>query len=401
MQALRLIEHERDIKIDVLIEAIEQALLSAYHRTPGAYVRARVEVDRRTGHVTVWAREPVPHGPDGEPLGEHRAPGLNLRQQMVKIYLEGRQASVAVVIGIRAQARRALVGLPRDLLCSKLRLAHHPLAVHHLHGVGAGLGQGLLGPLAGQLQNLVGLGEHLVRLRKLLGQRIAQLVQQPQKMRPVDDRLLRERHSSRCFHQLNDVIEDGVDSGVFVRVLVETQRLGHCNALPSFLRAVRRSAPRSASPTPAGTRSSICPPCRATSLTRDDAICARRGSPMTNTVSTSPICRFSNAIGSSASKSAPPRSPLTITVAPTSRQKSTSNPGTSATCTPSIPASAMAARANSTRMSTASKGCFAELWATATMTSANSDRARRTMSRCPRVTGSNDPGQTAMVILSR
>jgi len=68
MQALRLIEHERDIKIDVLLEAIEQALLSAYHRTPGAYLRARVEVDRRTGHVTVWAREPAPVGPEGEPL---------------------------------------------------------------------------------------------------------------------------------------------------------------------------------------------------------------------------------------------------------------------------------------------------------------------------------------------
>ncbi|MCL2463772.1 MAG: transcription termination/antitermination protein NusA, partial [Micrococcales bacterium] len=57
MQALRLIEHERDLKIDVLIEAIEQALVSAYHRTPGAYPHARVEIDRRTGHVTVWARE--------------------------------------------------------------------------------------------------------------------------------------------------------------------------------------------------------------------------------------------------------------------------------------------------------------------------------------------------------
>lgn len=67
MQALRLIEHERDIKLDVLLGAIEQALLSAYHRTPGAYARARVEVDRRTGHVTVWAREPAPLDADGEP----------------------------------------------------------------------------------------------------------------------------------------------------------------------------------------------------------------------------------------------------------------------------------------------------------------------------------------------
>jgi N utilization substance protein A len=59
MAALRLVEHERDISLDMLIAAIEQALLSAYHRTPGALESARVEVDRRTGHVTVWAREPI------------------------------------------------------------------------------------------------------------------------------------------------------------------------------------------------------------------------------------------------------------------------------------------------------------------------------------------------------
>ncbi len=60
MTALRLVEHERDISLDTLLGAIEQALLSAYHRTPGAHEHARVEVDRRTGHVTVWARERVP-----------------------------------------------------------------------------------------------------------------------------------------------------------------------------------------------------------------------------------------------------------------------------------------------------------------------------------------------------
>jgi N utilization substance protein A len=64
MQALRLIEHEREISLDVLVGAIEQALLSAYERTPGAHPQARVQVDRRSGHVTVWAREqpPVPSG---------------------------------------------------------------------------------------------------------------------------------------------------------------------------------------------------------------------------------------------------------------------------------------------------------------------------------------------------
>ncbi|NCT92203.1 transcription termination/antitermination protein NusA [Cellulomonas sp. APG4] len=66
MTALRLVEHERDLSLDTLVEAIEQALLSAYHRTPGAYADARVEVDRRTGHVTVWAREPVAAADDGD-----------------------------------------------------------------------------------------------------------------------------------------------------------------------------------------------------------------------------------------------------------------------------------------------------------------------------------------------
>lgn len=58
MSALRLLVHEREISLDVLVGAIEQALLSAYHHTPGAKAHARVELDRRTGHVTVWARDP-------------------------------------------------------------------------------------------------------------------------------------------------------------------------------------------------------------------------------------------------------------------------------------------------------------------------------------------------------
>lgn len=66
MSALRLLEREKDISLDVLVAAIEQALLSAYHRTPDAYPRARVELDRRSGHVTVWAREELPAPPVDE-----------------------------------------------------------------------------------------------------------------------------------------------------------------------------------------------------------------------------------------------------------------------------------------------------------------------------------------------
>ncbi|MEV5571540.1 transcription termination factor NusA [Spirillospora sp. NPDC052269] len=57
MTALRLLESEKDISLDVAIKAIEDALLIAYHRGEDAATRARVELDRSTGHVTVWATE--------------------------------------------------------------------------------------------------------------------------------------------------------------------------------------------------------------------------------------------------------------------------------------------------------------------------------------------------------
>jgi len=57
MAVLRSLEREKDISLDVVVEAIEQALLVAYHRTEGAQQHARAELDRKTGHVTVHARE--------------------------------------------------------------------------------------------------------------------------------------------------------------------------------------------------------------------------------------------------------------------------------------------------------------------------------------------------------
>jgi transcription termination/antitermination protein NusA len=57
MAVLRALEREKDIPLDAVVEAIEQALLIAYQRTDGAQPHARVELDRKTGHVMVWARE--------------------------------------------------------------------------------------------------------------------------------------------------------------------------------------------------------------------------------------------------------------------------------------------------------------------------------------------------------
>jgi N utilization substance protein A len=57
LSVLRSLEAEKDITLDTAIKAIEDALLVAYHKTEGASPTARVEIDRTSGHVTVWAKE--------------------------------------------------------------------------------------------------------------------------------------------------------------------------------------------------------------------------------------------------------------------------------------------------------------------------------------------------------
>jgi len=68
LSILRMLEREKEISFDVLVEAIEQSLLTAYHKTPGAAEQARVVLDRRTGHVTVFAAEV---DEEGTKLGEY------------------------------------------------------------------------------------------------------------------------------------------------------------------------------------------------------------------------------------------------------------------------------------------------------------------------------------------
>ena len=48
MSLLRMLEREKEIPFAVLVEAIEQALLTAYHKTNGAQEHARVELDRKS-----------------------------------------------------------------------------------------------------------------------------------------------------------------------------------------------------------------------------------------------------------------------------------------------------------------------------------------------------------------
>ena len=68
LSVLRMLEREKEISFAVLVEAIEQALLTAYHKTPGAKEDARVVLDRKSGHVTVFAAE---LDDEGTKLGEY------------------------------------------------------------------------------------------------------------------------------------------------------------------------------------------------------------------------------------------------------------------------------------------------------------------------------------------
>jgi N utilization substance protein A len=68
LNVLRSLESEKDISMELAIKAIEDALLVAYRKTDAAAATARVEVDRGSGHVTVWA---ATTGEDGEVTGEY------------------------------------------------------------------------------------------------------------------------------------------------------------------------------------------------------------------------------------------------------------------------------------------------------------------------------------------
>jgi len=68
LSVLRSLESEKDISMELAIKAIEEALLTAYRHSVGAVQTSRVEVDRVTGHVTVWAAET---GENGEVLREY------------------------------------------------------------------------------------------------------------------------------------------------------------------------------------------------------------------------------------------------------------------------------------------------------------------------------------------
>jgi N utilization substance protein A len=53
IEAIKQIEREKGIDSETLLVALEDALLAAYRKTPGAVEWARVDIDRETGDMQV------------------------------------------------------------------------------------------------------------------------------------------------------------------------------------------------------------------------------------------------------------------------------------------------------------------------------------------------------------
>src|SRR4051812_10942811 len=112
------------------------------------------------------------------------------------------------------------------------------------------------------------------------------------------------------------------------------------------------------------------------------------------------ILRLSWFISNSYSKSEIARKPLTIALAPCSRANSTTNVSKAFTCTFGI--SEVALSMKPMRSSAVKRVfCLRTGWlTTATRTFSKTSAVRRMMSTCPNVTGSYEPGQTAVPLRS-
>ncbi len=138
LSILRMLEREKEVSFEVLVEAIEQALLMAYQKSPGARSGARVELDRKSGHVAVIAPELDEEGAtigefDDTPADFGRIAATTAKQIMLQRLREaeddrrfgefaGREGDV--ISGVVQQGRN-----PDDVLVDLGKLeAHLPVA---------------------------------------------------------------------------------------------------------------------------------------------------------------------------------------------------------------------------------------------------------------------------------
>ncbi|HVQ98898.1 MAG TPA: transcription termination factor NusA [Mycobacterium sp.] len=89
MAALHAIEADKGISVDVVVETIKSALLTAYRHTEGHQAEAHIDIDRKTGVVRVLARETDEDGNvlsewDDTPEGFGRIAATTARQVILQ-----------------------------------------------------------------------------------------------------------------------------------------------------------------------------------------------------------------------------------------------------------------------------------------------------------------------------
>ena len=89
MAALHAIEADKGISVDVVVETIKSALLTAYRHTEGHQADAHIDIDRKTGGVRVLARETDEDGNvlsewDDTPEGFGRIAATTARQVILQ-----------------------------------------------------------------------------------------------------------------------------------------------------------------------------------------------------------------------------------------------------------------------------------------------------------------------------
>jgi N utilization substance protein A len=89
MAALHAIEADKGISVDIVVDTIKSALLTAYRHTEGHEADARIEIDRKTGVVQVMARETDEDGNllnewDDTPEGFGRIAATTARQVILQ-----------------------------------------------------------------------------------------------------------------------------------------------------------------------------------------------------------------------------------------------------------------------------------------------------------------------------
>ena len=71
MEALENIEREKGISVEIMLEALANALVTAYKRMPDAAEEALVEIDIETGDIKVIAQELDEEGNVVTRVGRH------------------------------------------------------------------------------------------------------------------------------------------------------------------------------------------------------------------------------------------------------------------------------------------------------------------------------------------